>query len=135
MQAVQVKIDKLELSIDWLKYVQRLTTGVVVSAIGIGFAVIFFMLRDTKQDIQKLETDIKEIRTLLIELIQRYKARYTLETDIQTQASKIQSKSKGKPACYREAYLFYIMDTQTQAKSPACQGAGRKTTGAGKLHG
>ncbi len=85
MQSIQVKIEKLESGQDWLKYVQRLTTGVVVSAIGIGFAVIFFMLRDTRQDIQKLdsridkldsridklESSIQDIRILLIQNARR----------------------------------------------------------------
>ncbi len=89
LQELWDKVVALSISFNWLKW-----------SIGIGLAIIFFMLRDAKQeiqelrastkqeiqelkastkqdkeelkqDIQKLETDIKEIRTLLIEFIQK----------------------------------------------------------------
>ncbi len=72
------RLEKLESGLEWLKW--SLLTG--LAAIGLCFTTVFFMIRDTKQDvkelrastkqdIQKLETDIKEIRTLLIEFIQK----------------------------------------------------------------
>ncbi len=71
LQSMQVKIEKLELSFDWLKW--SLLAG--FAAIGLCFTAVFFTIRDTKQDlkqdIQRLESGISENRKLLIELIQK----------------------------------------------------------------
>ncbi len=88
MQSMQVKIDKLESGQDWLKYVQRLITGVVLSVLGIGFVVIFFMLRETRQDIQRLESNTRQD-------IQRLESK--LDLLIQNQAIQ-QDISKTRPA-------------------------------------
>ena len=74
LQAMQVKIEKLEISFDWLKWI--VGTGLLGLA-----GLMTYLHSDTKQSIQKLETstsqdklelkqDIQEIRTLLIQLIQ-----------------------------------------------------------------
>ncbi len=73
-QDIKDKVLVLESGHNWLKWSHRnlmTLATIVLSVMGIGFAimgvcfaVIFFTIRDTKQD-------IKEIRTLLLELIQK----------------------------------------------------------------
>ncbi len=70
--------EKLSVGYDWLKWSHRnlmTMAAIVLSVMGIGFAVLFFAIRDTKQDIAELKSstkqDIQEIRQLLIQLIQK----------------------------------------------------------------
>ncbi len=81
LQSMQVKIEKLELSFDWLKW--SLLAG--FAAIGLCFTAVFFTIRDTKQDIKqdmqrldsridkldsridRIESSIQDIRILLIQ--------------------------------------------------------------------
>ncbi len=89
MQTIQIKQDQLSLSFDWLKWSHKNLATIVLSVMGIGFAimgvcfaVIFFILADTKQDIQKLESGIQENRKLLIQLIQKQTGQQTSQQDI-----------------------------------------------------
>ncbi len=56
LQSLKVKLEYLGLGYDWLKWSHRL----IATFMGLGFAIIFFTIRDAKQDIkqdmQKLES-------------------------------------------------------------------------------
>ncbi len=64
LQELRDKVFTLSVSFDWLKWF------LVISLPALLLLMTYFH-SDTKQEIQKLEADIKEIRTLLIELIQK----------------------------------------------------------------
>ncbi len=78
---IEYKIDKLESGIEWIKW----SLGVLVVLLVGVLALINYLHSDTKQDIQRLRDstsqDIKEIRTLLIELIQRQTLTNTSQQD------------------------------------------------------
>ncbi len=94
MQSMQLKIDKLSLSIDWLKWNLAIGFSVLFAGlIGLASLVFFLFARletNTRQDIQRLESGIQENRKLLIELIQKQAptntgpARYKAKPDKKT---------------------------------------------------
>ncbi len=74
MQSMQVKIDKLESGFAWLKWSHKNLSTIILSVVGIGFAVMIALMTylhsDTGKKIDKLDSRIDRIESKLDLLIQ-----------------------------------------------------------------
>ncbi len=81
LQALRQKVselntsnEKLSAGYDWLKWSHRnlmTLAAIVLSVVGVGFAVLFFAIRDTKQDIQRIDSRIDRIDSRIDKLDSR----------------------------------------------------------------
>ncbi len=104
IQGIRDKVLLLESGFDWLKWSFVFSLPALLTVMGVCFTALFFAIRDTRQDIQKLESNtrqdiqrlesgIKENRKLLIELIQKQ-----TETKTNRQATSKAKRRQGKKA-------------------------------------
>ncbi len=111
MQAIQIKQDKLESGFDWLKWSHKNLATIVLSVMGIGFAImgvcfafIFYILADTKQDMQKLDSRLDKIDSRIDKLESGIQDIRILL--IQKQAGQDTSQQEAKQAGHKQAGLF-----------------------------
>ncbi len=75
MQSMQVKIEKLESGFAWLKWSHKNLSTIILSVVGIGFAVMIALMTylhsDTGKKIDKLDSRIDRIESKLDLLIQK----------------------------------------------------------------
>ncbi len=94
MQSMQVKIDKLSLSIDWLKWSLAIGFPVLFAGlIGLASLVFFLFARletNTRQDIQRLEANTRQDIQRLESRIDKIDSK--LDLLIQSQASRQETK-------------------------------------------
>ncbi len=110
IQGISERVALLESGFDWIKWTLAIGLPALLTVMGVCFTALFFAIRDTRQDIQKLETntrqdiqkldsridrmetntsqDIKEIRTLLMQLIQNIGRQDTKQGQVKRQAKR-----------------------------------------------
>ncbi len=84
IQGISERVALLESGFDWIKWTLAIGLPALLTVMGVCFTALFFAIRDTRQDIQKLETNTRQDIQKLDSRIDRMDSRIDkLESSIQ----------------------------------------------------